>query len=188
MASVSPVKSIEEYSEGRSANIAADAFARLLSKYGRLELARRSTIHIAGFGNIITDGFISDIKTYYPLVSVTPHLPRTGGKTLANHIATERNANQHSVLVSELNQGPGFITLDKVPSDVSVIVDLGFYATEEGTIVGDVDHNVYQEEGLAIAPTPGGLLPILLWVMMERTIRAKRLLVRKKWYHFFVCQ
>jgi hypothetical protein len=195
MASVSPAKSIEEYREGRTDNIAADAFARLLAKYGKLDTARRSTIHVAGFGNIITDGFIAHMRDRYPFVSVTPHLPPRrgggGGKASPGEYATTGPGKdrQHSVLVTELHQGPGYITLDRIPSDVRVIIDFGFYATEKGGIVGDVDHTVYEEgAGLAIAPTPGGLLPVLLWLMMERTIRAKRILAGRKLTAFCACQ
>ncbi|KAJ5210603.1 tetrahydrofolate dehydrogenase/cyclohydrolase catalytic domain-containing protein [Penicillium cf. griseofulvum] len=181
MASVDPLKNIEEYCDGQTANIVADAFTRLLSKYGKLDLARQSTIHIAGFGNMITDGFISHMRHHYPHVRVTPHLPRNGDKNPSTHQFNEHgNEQQHSLLVTELHQGPGYITTEKVPSDVLTIVDLGFYTTANGTIVGDVDHKVYEEAGLAIAPTPGGLLPVLLWVMMERTIRAKLKLVGKR--------
>ncbi|KAK2597372.1 hypothetical protein QQS21_005996 [Conoideocrella luteorostrata] len=186
MATISPVKHIEENSADQKSNIAADAFTRLLTKYGKRRLANRSMIHIAGFGNIITDDFIAHMARQYPFVSATPDLP-TGKSNVQNGAKHDVN-NKTAVLVTELHQGPGCITRDKIPPDVKVIIDAGFYSTEKGTIVGDVDHKAYQDSGLAIAPTPGGLLPILLWLMMERTIRAKRVLKHRESISCCACQ
>lgn len=188
MESISPMKNIEKYCEGWTSAIVADAFARLLAKYGKLDQAHRSTIHIAGFGVIITDEFISHMRREYPLVSATPCLPPASDRDSEKYGVGRSGGDPDSVLVTELHQGPGYITLNKVPLDVGVIIDLGFYVTEKGSIVGDIDHNVYEEAGLAIAPTPGGILPVLLWLMMERTIRAKKMLTKDKSIGICPCQ
>lgn len=180
MSSIHPLKNIEEFCNGQTANIAADAFSRLISKYGKLDLARQSTIHIAGSGNIVTDSFIIHMKKNFRHVLVTPSLPcKNETNACNNQIKQISNKNEHRLLITELHRGPEYITIEKLPTDAIAIVDLGFYITENGIIAGDVDQKVYEETGLFISPTPGGLLPVLLWVMMERTIRAKLKLMEK---------
>lgn len=161
MASVAPHKHIEESIAGEPSNIAADALTRLLTRYDLEDLAHRRGIHIAGFGNIITDGFIAHLRDHYPHILVSRTLP---------DLMAEKKV-KYPVLVSELHAGPHFITSNKLSRDERVIIDLGFFVTENG-IAGDVDPSLYDEEDLAIAATPGGLLPILLWLMMERTIKS----------------
>ncbi|TWU71168.1 hypothetical protein ED733_002903 [Metarhizium rileyi] len=182
MASVSPAKQIEEYCEGRASNVAADALGRLLSKHGRHRRALcRSAIHIVGFGNVITNGFVSHMRRCYPRVSYSPGLPEAGG-------AAQRDASQE-VLITELHRGPRYVKPRMIRPEVGVVVDLGFYASEKGFIVGDLDRAVLERDGLAVAPTPGGMLPILLWVMMERTIRAaERLSSRTRGQLGCLCQ
>lgn len=180
MGTIDTEKHIEQYCEGERSDIAADALSRLLAKYGRRRDLYQSTIHIVGFGNIITDNFVSHMKRQYPWVSVSPNLP---GKT-----DDTKGADRDAVLVSELHRGPGYIKTDMIPQGTRTIIDFGFYSTEKDGIVGDVDHTVFEEDGLAIAPTPGGVLPILLWLMMERTIRARRLVTKAEWHGCCVCQ
>ncbi|KAG8420957.1 hypothetical protein J3458_002868 [Metarhizium acridum] len=178
MASISPDKHVEEYCEGQPSNIAADALGRLLSEHGRSRVLCQSVVHVVGFGNIITDSFTSHMRRHYPRVSVSPSLPKV----------TSEQVDRPAVLITELHRGPGFIKPCMIRPEVRVIIDLGFYSTEEGIVVGDVDHAVFEKNGLAVAPTPGGVLPVLPWLMMERTIRAKRLLTRKESRFCCTCQ
>ncbi|ESU17367.1 hypothetical protein FGSG_10624 [Fusarium graminearum PH-1] len=159
MRSINPIKNIEEYAKGRANNIAADALVRLLTKYGLRESAQQARIQIVGFGNIITKEFIKQMKSQFPYMEV--------------------EAPRDSIIISELHRGPGFIKSSMVKSEVSVLVDLGFYVTEKG-VLGDVSHVLFDRSSLAIAPTPGGVLPILLWIMMERTIKAKNLTMKEE--------
>ncbi|KFG87451.1 Methylenetetrahydrofolate dehydrogenase (NADP(+)) [Metarhizium anisopliae] len=183
MASIDPDKHIEEYCEGQPSNIAADALCRLLSKHGRSRVLCESVVHVVGFG-IITDGFTSHMRHHYPRVSVSPNLPKVTGDAKPGSEHVDRPA----VLITELHRGPGFIKPRMIRPDVRVIIDLGFYSTEQGVIVGDLDHTVFEKDELAVAPTPGGVLPVLPWLMMERTIRAKRLLTRKESRFCCLCQ
>ncbi|ENH62374.1 Bifunctional protein FolD [Fusarium oxysporum f. sp. cubense race 1] len=159
MGYINPVKNIEEYAKCQADNIAADALVRLLARYGLLESAQQARIQIVGFGNIITKEFIKQMKRQFPYKEV--QRPRA------------------SIIISEMHRGPGFIKASMVKPEVSVLVDLGFYATEKG-VIGDVSHSLFDRSDLAIAPTPGGVLPILLWIMMERTIKAKQMIAKEE--------
>ncbi|KAJ4265311.1 hypothetical protein NW762_004596 [Fusarium torreyae] len=175
MGYIDPVKNIEEYAKCRVSNIAADALVRLMARYGLLESAQQAKIQIIGFGNIITNEFIKQIKLQFPYVSASKDFETDKHEALQKDAETPRA----SIIISELHRGPGFIKASMVKSEVSVLVDLGFYATEKG-VIGDVSHSLFDRDDLAIAPTPGGVLPILLWIMMERTIKAKQIMVKEE--------
>ncbi|KAM0245314.1 hypothetical protein ACHAP5_005549 [Fusarium lateritium] len=181
MGSINPIKNIEEYAKGRLDNIAADALIRLWAKYGLLGSAQDARIQIVGFGNIITKEFIDQMKRQFPYVSASKDFDASSEASNDKHqtLQQEVNAPRPSMIVSELHRGPGFIKASMVKPQVSVLVDLGFYATEKG-VIGDVSHSLFDRSDLAIAPTPGGVLPILLWIMMERTIKAKQMIVKEK--------
>ncbi|RFN53998.1 hypothetical protein FIE12Z_1745 [Fusarium flagelliforme] len=176
MASIDHVKNIEEYTKGQADNIAADALVRLLARYGLLQLALQAKIRIVGFGNIITKEFIQQMKHQFPYVSASKDFDPSFDSEDEDEDEDpqeEVEAPRASIIISELHRGPGFIKESMVKPEVNVLVDLGFYVTEKG-VVGDVSHTLFDRSDLAIAPTPGGVLPILLWIMMERTIKAKQ--------------
>ena len=180
MASVNFWKHIEAVSSGEVSDIAADSLTRFLTKHEYHCQAHHSVIQIAGFGNIITHRFCKQIKNHYKRVIETPGFPEHLAGAASNEkqelLSMETSeaveGKRPVLLVTELHRGPGYITGDMIPPEMKVIIDLGNYVTEKG-VVGDVNPAVFEREGLALAPTPGGLLPVLLWVMMERTIRAK---------------
>ena len=179
MASINPVKNIEEYTKGQPDNIAADALVRLLAKYGLLRAVQQARIRIVGFGNIITKEFTQQMKRQFPYVSWSKDFdPCFDSKDEDEDSEEEVQAPRRSIVVSELHRGPGFIKESMIKSDVRVLVDLGFYVTEKG-VIGDVSHSLFDRSDLAIAPTPGGVLPILLWIMMERTIKAKEFIAKE---------
>lgn len=190
MASISHFKHIEEYSKGEVNNVAADAIIRLLSRYGIHRAAHHAKIQVAGCGNIITDGFNAHMKRHFPYVDISTSLPNTQKpehEKEDGRAVDDQSAPRQVILISELHRGPGFIKPSMVSQEVRVIVDLGFYATEKG-IIGDLSYSVFDKDDLTIAPTPGGVLPILLWVMMERTIKSKQMLVRGEGGSFCACQ
>ncbi|CAG2009750.1 unnamed protein product [Fusarium graminearum] len=181
MRSINPIKNIEEYAKGRANNIAADALVRLLTKYGLRESAQQARIQIVGFGNIITKEFIEQMKSQFPYVSASRGFDPSYDASKNEHegLQMEVETPRDSIIISELHRGPGFIKSSMVKPEVSVLVDLGFYVTEKG-VLGDVSHVLFDRSSLAIAPTPGGVLPILLWIMMERTIKAKNLTMKEE--------
>ncbi|KLP09769.1 MIS1-C1-tetrahydrofolate synthase precursor, mitochondrial [Fusarium fujikuroi] len=177
---IDPVKNIEEYDKGQADNIAADALVRLLARYGLLESAHQAKIQIVGFGNIITKEFIKQMKRQFPYVSASKDfdLSYDTSQDKRKALDEEVQAPRASIIISELHRGPGFIKESMIKPEVSVLVDLGFYVTEKG-VIGDVSHALFDRSDLAIAPTPGGVLPILLWIMMERTIKAKQMIAKE---------
>ncbi|KAG5761739.1 hypothetical protein H9Q72_010158 [Fusarium xylarioides] len=162
MECIDPIKNIEEYEKGQVENIAADAL-------------------IVGFGNIITKEFINQMKRQFPYVSASRDFDPSYDASQDKHetLGEEVQAPRTSMIISELHRGPGFIKESMVKPEVSVLVDLGFYVTEKG-VIGDVSHVLFDRSDLAIAPTPGGVLPILLWIMMERTIKAKQMIAKEE--------
>ncbi|RKL45031.1 hypothetical protein BFJ72_g3681 [Fusarium proliferatum] len=180
MGYIDPVKNIEEYDKGQADNIAADALVRLLARYGLLESAQRAKVQIVGFGNIITKEFIKQMKRQFPYVSASKDFDPSYDTSTDKHepLQEEVQAPRASMIISELHRGPGFIKESMIKPEVSVLVDLGFYVTEKG-VIGDVSHALFDRSDLAIAPTPGGVLPILLWIMMERTIKAKQMIAKE---------
>ncbi|KAF4443597.1 MIS1-C1-tetrahydrofolate synthase precursor mitochondrial [Fusarium acutatum] len=180
MGYIDPVKNIEEYDKGQADNIAADALVRLLARYGLLESAQQAKIQIVGFGNIITKEFIKQMKRQFPYVRASKDFDASYDSSPDEDEASQKEvqAPRASMIISELHRGPGFIKASMVKPEVGVLVDLGFYVTEKG-VIGDVSHVLFDRSDLAIAPTPGGVLPILLWIMMERTIKAKQMLTKE---------
>jgi 5,10-methylene-tetrahydrofolate dehydrogenase/methenyl tetrahydrofolate cyclohydrolase len=180
MGYIDPFKNIEEYDKGEADNIAADALVRLLARYGLLEPAQQAKIQIVGFGNIITKEFINQMKRQFPYVSASKDFDPSHDAIQGNDgaLGEKVQAPRASMIISELHRGPGFIKASMVKPEVSILVDLGFYVTEKG-VIGDVSHALFDRSDLAIAPTPGGVLPILLWIMMERTIMAKRIIAKE---------
>ncbi|KAG4266724.1 hypothetical protein FPRO04_13196 [Fusarium proliferatum] len=180
MGYIDPIKNIEEYDRGQADNIAADALVRLLARYGLSESAQQAKIQIAGFGNIITKEFIKQMKRKFPYVSASKDFDPSYDTSTDKHepLQAEVQAPRASMIISELHRGPGFIKESMIKPEVSVLVDLGFYVTEKG-VIGDVSHALFDRSDLAIAPTPGGVLPILLWIMMERTIKAKQMIAKE---------
>ncbi|KHN96438.1 methenyltetrahydrofolate cyclohydrolase [Metarhizium album ARSEF 1941] len=179
MAAIDPRKHVEEYRDGRASNIAADAVGRLLSSHGRRGALRRSAVHVAGAGNIVTDGFTAHMRRRYPWVSASPGL---------RQLVAAEHGGRPVVLITELHRGAGHVTPGMVRPEVRIVIDLGFYLSRGGVAAGDLDHAVLAMDGLAVAPTPGGVLPILPWLMMERTIRAARRLAREETGPGCACQ
>lgn len=180
MASIDHVKNIEEYTKGLADNIAADALVRLLTRYGLLRSAQQAKIRIVGFGNVITKEFIRQMKHQFLYVSWSKDFDSScdANQDQDESLQKEVEAPRRTIIISELHRGPGFIKASMVKPEVSVLVDLGFYVTEKG-VIGDVSHSLFDRSNLAIAPTPGGVLPILLWIMMERTIKAKEIITKE---------
>ncbi|KAH6952196.1 hypothetical protein DER45DRAFT_529615 [Fusarium avenaceum] len=179
MGYIDPVKNIEEYTKCQVNNIAADALVRLLTRYGLLKSAQQARIQIVGFGNVITKEFIKQMKRQFRYVSASKDFNPSydASEDESEALQEEVKTPRASIIISELHRGPGFIKSPMVKPEVSVLVDLGFYVTEKG-VIGDVSHSVFDRSDLAIAPTPGGVLPILLWIMMERTIKAKQIIAK----------
>ena len=180
MGSVSKAKHIEEYTGGRPDNIASDSMVRLISKYNRQDLLKTGRVRIAGHGNIVTDEFIDEMRRTYPRVRTSPDWPVPKLDAERESMLEADGGIKDTVLITELQHGGGYITPAMVGPSVEMIIDLGFHIVKEAKM-GDADPELLERDGLAISPTPGGMLPVLIWVMMERTIKAKLAQSQKSW-------
>ena len=77
------------------------------------------------------------------------------------------------ILVSAVGRA-GFVTADMV-KDGAVVIDVGMNRNTEGKLCGDVDFDSVAPKCSFITPVPGGVGPMTIAMLMENTLRAKRL-------------
>lgn len=77
------------------------------------------------------------------------------------------------ILVSAVGRA-GFVTADMV-KDGAVVIDVGMNRNAEGKLCGDVDFDNVAPKCSFITPVPGGVGPMTIAMLMENTLRAKRL-------------
>ena len=77
------------------------------------------------------------------------------------------------ILVSAVGRA-GFVTADMV-KDGAVVIDVGMNRNAEGKLCGDVDFEGVAPKCSFITPVPGGVGPMTIAMLMENTLRAKKL-------------
>lgn len=77
------------------------------------------------------------------------------------------------ILVSAVGRA-GFVTADMV-KDGAVVIDVGMNRNAEGKLCGDVDFDGVAPKCSFITPVPGGVGPMTIAMLMENTLRAKKL-------------
>lgn len=77
------------------------------------------------------------------------------------------------ILVSAVGKA-GFVTSDMV-KEGAVVIDVGMNRNEEGKLCGDVDFEGVKDKCGFITPVPGGVGPMTIAMLMENTLRAKKL-------------
>lgn len=77
------------------------------------------------------------------------------------------------ILVSAVGKA-GFVTEDMVKEGAAVI-DVGMNRNAEGKLCGDVDFDNVKDKCSYITPVPGGVGPMTIAMLMENTLRAKKL-------------
>lgn len=77
------------------------------------------------------------------------------------------------ILVSAVGRA-GFVTADMVKNG-AVVIDVGMNRNAEGKLCGDVDFDGVAPKCSFITPVPGGVGPMTIAMLMENTLRAKRL-------------
>lgn len=77
------------------------------------------------------------------------------------------------ILVSAVGRA-GFVTADMV-KEGAVVIDVGMNRNAEGKLCGDVDFDGVAAKCSFITPVPGGVGPMTIAMLMENTLRAKRL-------------
>ncbi len=71
------------------------------------------------------------------------------------------------------------ITEDMVKQDV-VIIDIGVSRTPEGKLVGDVDFDAVSKKSSYITPSPGGVGPMTIAMLLSNTLKAAKINALKK--------
>ena len=77
------------------------------------------------------------------------------------------------ILVSAVGKA-GFVTADMVKEN-AVVIDVGMNRNAEGKLCGDVDFESVSPKCSFITPVPGGVGPMTIAMLMENTLRAKKL-------------
>lgn len=77
------------------------------------------------------------------------------------------------ILVAAVGKA-GFVTSDMV-KDGAVVIDVGMNRNAEGKLCGDVDFENVAPKCSYITPVPGGVGPMTIAMLMENTLRAKKL-------------
>lgn len=77
------------------------------------------------------------------------------------------------ILVAAVGKA-GFVTPDMV-KEGAVVIDVGMNRNDEGKLCGDVDFENVAPKCSYITPVPGGVGPMTIAMLMENTLRAKKL-------------
>ena len=77
------------------------------------------------------------------------------------------------ILVAAVGKA-GFVTADMV-KDGAIVIDVGMNRNGEGKLCGDVGFGGVAPKCSYITPVPGGVGPMTIAILMENTLRAKKL-------------
>ena len=97
------------------------------------------------------------------------------------HIFTD-DLKRHTLNADVVLVGAGVINLitqDMVKDDV-IIVDIGVSRTKEGKLVGDVDFENVSKKCSYITPSPGGVGPMTIAMLLTNTLKAAKINAQKK--------
>ncbi|MDQ7043198.1 MAG: bifunctional methylenetetrahydrofolate dehydrogenase/methenyltetrahydrofolate cyclohydrolase FolD [Sulfurimonas sp.] len=97
------------------------------------------------------------------------------------HIHTD-DLKRHTLNADMIFVGVGVINLitpDMVKDDV-VIVDIGVSRTKEGKLVGDVEFEAVSKKSSYITPSPGGVGPMTIAMLLSNTLKAAKANAQKK--------
>ncbi len=96
------------------------------------------------------------------------------------HIFTD-DLKRHTLNADVVLVGVGVINLiteDMVKDDV-IIIDIGVSRTAEGKLVGDVDFDNVSKKSSFITPSPGGVGPMTIAMLLRNTLKAAKLNAQK---------
>ena len=97
------------------------------------------------------------------------------------HIFTD-DLKKHTLNADVILVGVGVINLiteDMVQDDV-VIIDIGVSRTKEGKLTGDVDFENVSKKASYITPSPGGVGPMTIAMLLSNTLKAAKINAQKK--------
>ncbi len=81
------------------------------------------------------------------------------------------------ILVSAVGKA-GFVTADMVKED-AVVIDVGMNRNADGKLCGDVAFDEVAEKASAITPVPGGVGVMTITMLLENTLKAAEMSVKK---------
>ena len=96
------------------------------------------------------------------------------------HIFTD-DLKKHTLNADIILVGVGVINLiteDMVKPD-AIIVDIGVSRTKEGKLVGDVDFENVSKKSSYITPSPGGVGPMTIAMLLSNTLKAAKINAQK---------
>ena len=96
------------------------------------------------------------------------------------HIFTD-DLKKHTLNADIVLVGVGVINLikeDMVKDDV-IIIDIGVSRTKEGKLVGDVDFENVSKKSSYITPSPGGVGPMTIAMLLSNTLKAAKINAQK---------
>jgi len=97
------------------------------------------------------------------------------------HIFTD-SLKKHTLNADIILVGVGVINLiteDMVKDDV-IIIDIGVSRTDEGKLVGDVDFENVSKKCSYITPSPGGVGPMTIAMLLKNTLKAAMINAKEK--------
>ena len=96
------------------------------------------------------------------------------------HIFTD-DLKKHTLNADIVLCGVGIINLitEDMVKDNVVIVDIGVSRTKEGKLVGDVDFENVSKKSSYITPSPGGVGPMTIAMLLSNTLKAAKLNAQK---------
>ncbi|MCD4667995.1 MAG: bifunctional methylenetetrahydrofolate dehydrogenase/methenyltetrahydrofolate cyclohydrolase FolD [Sulfurimonas sp.] len=97
------------------------------------------------------------------------------------HIFTD-DLKKHTLNADIILVGVGVINLitqDMVKDD-AIIIDIGVSRTKEGKLVGDVDFENVSKKSSYITPSPGGVGPMTIAMLLSNTLKAAQLNAKEK--------
>ena len=97
------------------------------------------------------------------------------------HIATD-DLKKHTLDADILLVGVGVVNLiteDMVKDDV-IIIDIGVNRLEDGRLVGDVDFENVSKKSSYITPSPGGVGPMTIAMLLSNTMKAAKINASKR--------
>ncbi len=91
------------------------------------------------------------------------------------HIHTD-DLKKHTLNADMIFVGVGVINLitEDMVKDNVVIVDIGVSRTKEGKLVGDVDFEAVSKKASYITPSPGGVGPMTIAMLLSNTLKAAK--------------
>jgi methylenetetrahydrofolate dehydrogenase (NADP+) / methenyltetrahydrofolate cyclohydrolase len=97
------------------------------------------------------------------------------------HIFTD-DLKKHTLNADVILVGVGVINLitEDMVKDDAVIIDIGVSRTAEGKLVGDVDFENVSKKCSYITPSPGGVGPMTIAMLLSNTLKAAKINAQKK--------